>query len=343
MKGNDVMEKLEVSQLIQKILSAVYCGDLFSADKSAIIRDYRAMAKLIHPDVCGEPNAEKAITRLNQLYHAAVQKIENGTWEASNTIFLKRNDGKLFTFRYLHQKTFELGCRYVNDGALVYVLNAGSKKYYDNYLRSSHSLKYADGKMQDSFGKLMPAVKENFIAHDGRHVLVVAKTPDLVPLDLFLQHYGKGLDGRHAAWIISRMNNLCCFLFYNKISLNGFNPFNLFVTPDYHALSILGGWWYAVPYQQRMIGTSKDVYDLMSNVTKTNKLSSPVTDIESMRGIGRYIMNHTVLPKPIQEWIEAGSSSNPMIEFEKWGKALDRAYGVRKFVPIEVDNRLIYQ
>ena len=92
-----------------------------------------------------------------------------------------------------------------------------------------------------------------------------------------------------------------------------------------------------------MIGTSKDVYDLMSNVTKTNKLSSPVTDIESMRGIGRYIMNHTVLPEPIQEWIEAGSSSNPMIEFEKWGKALDRAYGVRKFVPIEVDNRLIYQ
>ena len=70
--------------------------------------------------------------------------------------------------------------------------------------------------------------------------MAIEKKEVVYPLNML----GVLLD-RHVAWIVSRLENLCCLLDYNNMVLNGLTEDNLFVDPVNHQIYLYGGWWFA--------------------------------------------------------------------------------------------------
>lgn len=328
-------------EIIDKILEAEKCGDIFERNETKIRSLFRTYAKRIHPDVCNDPQAQKAFSKLNKLYESALNHISNHTWEETGSVQISQ---KIILKGVKDISSFELGARYVTDTQVAYIFDSGKDKYWYQYVTMAKLVKYGNTKMTDLYSNRMP-VFNKVIDHMSadRRAIILDKTADVYPMDLFLKAYSEQLSGRDIAWMISRMCDLLCFLQYNSIVLNGFTKENLFINPERHSLFIFGGWWYSTMVGYPMLGTNKTVYSCMSPLTKTNKLSTFQTDIESMRHLAsELIKDKTDIPKPILDWIDAGSSDDPIKEYSWWNKVLDAAYGKRKFVVFEADPKKIY-
>ena len=96
-----------------------------------------------------------------------------------------------------------------------------------------------------------------------------------------------------------------------------------------------------------MIGTTKDIFSVMSVTAKGNKKSSYLTDLESVKLLGRQLLGKTncrklaldsTIPKAFVNFLVSGSSNDAYKEYAKWDKALTDSYGARKFIKMEVDN-----
>ena len=337
----------EARELIQKILNAEKAGDIFSPPpvfkESELRKTYHEYAKLIHPDICKEPEAQTAFRILKEFYEYALKD------PYSLSISKPRYGQNYLIFKAQDILAFELGARYVMDNKIVYMLDSGKEPYWTHYMATVTGKRVkceSNPDIKKLYIPLMPEIISSYATEDsGRYALIIRKKSNEYPLDLFLKAYKDKLGGRDIAWIISRMIDLCCFMRCAGIPmvLNGFSERNLFINPDLHSIHIYGGWWYARPLDQKMIGTSKDVYSCMSPKTKTDKLADSATDIECVRSIARSIKDGKLdIPKSMRDWINAGSSYNPIEEKSRWDLALERAYGPKKFTKFEYDPNKIY-
>jgi len=309
-----------------QILNAKKCGDVFSSDKNTAKMQYRELSKRYHPDN-GNGNA-LVMAKINALFLA----IEKEGWEASNKVALGGN-----IYHYLSENDFELGKFYVCDNDAVYVLDPRHEKYYKNAMQRVKSLKYANNKMQDEIGRFMPEIKHSRELEDRRWLIVVKKTDDMFLLSDLLEHFGGNIPAVHAAWIISRLSNICCYLGYMGLAHNGISLNNCFVSPKQHTIALLGGWWYCVKQGEKMIGTQRAIYDLMLD----KKMASPLPDLESAKAIGRGLSKD--YPKAIIKFLHGGSSDNPVTEFGKWSDALTEAFGPRRFIKLDIAKDAIYK
>ena len=333
---------MTTNEILEKILNAEKVGDIFEKDASRIKQQFRNFAKCIHPDVCSDVRSQEAFTKLNKLYETALDYIFTGSWEETGVLQLTP---KVMMAGIRNVSAFELGARYVSDTKIAYVFDSGKDVYFSNYTaKLTQTARFRDSKIKMAYQHKIPMIKTIADMSYGRKAIVVGKTPDDYPMDLFLKAYGDKLTGRDIAWMISRMCDLLCFLYINSsMVLNGFTKENLLICPKSHTISIFGGWWYAALNGASMIGTNKTVYNCMSSLTRTNKVATPQTDIESMHYIcSELVKGKSDIPKPILDWINSGSSDDPIQTYSNWNEALDKAYGQRMFVKFEVDSDKIY-
>jgi hypothetical protein len=335
------MTEHSVTRIIDKILAANKVSDIF-AENEDIKKAYHHYVKLIHPDVCDDPRAQEAFVMLKEYYQYAIQHPD-----AFNKLYFMSGQ-KILLHKALDIQAFELGARYVCEKEVVYIFDAGKEKYYENYKKQVHeTLKnnILDRKILYTYAPVLPRIGDYGKINMGRIVMGVDKPPDEYPFDLFLKAYKDDLGGRDIAWMISRLINICCFLSYGTAptALNAFKEDNLFINPDKHSLHIYGGWWYATPVGEKMIGTSKDIYACMDYKTKTDHISTQLTDMECVRAIARRITEGNVdIQKSMLDWIHSGSLADPIEESRRWDKALEQAYGPRKFIKFTADPAKIY-
>ncbi len=326
-----------------KILASDKCGDLFSNNADKAKEEFRALVKLYHPDRNKDSIAEEVFQKINELYNKAVKMLEDGIWEESNSIrFIEKATGIGRTLNFLKECNFELGVQYISSTKMTYVLDEKNKKYYDNCLDRISKLRYDNTEMEKEFSKYFPKLVANFQTTDGKYVIVMEKTSDVFRLRDILDYYKGEMPDRHVAWIMSRLCNISCYLNHIGVSHNGISLENCFISPQYHSVLVLGGWWYCVDQDEKMIGTQKQIYDMMSPIAKTNKIGSIVTDLESIKLIGRTLLGKAKVPDDFNKWVNSGSSKSPSKEYEKWDKALTGAYGARKFVKMEIEEKDIY-
>ena len=85
----------------------------------------------------------------------------------------------------------------------------------------------------------------------------------------------------------------------------------------------------------------------MSVSAKESKKSSTVTDLESVKLLGRQLLGEInnrklsldrSVPKPFIAFLTGGSGRNAYEEFAKWDKALENSYGKRKFIQMKIKN-----
>lgn len=330
---------MDPQQMINQIMNAKFCGDVFVRDENQIRSDYRNYARAIHPDICSLPDSKQAFEKLNKLHEEALNCIQDGTWFESNILRIPH----MSPIHYLNDIFTEFGARYITDSKVIWMFDPDKIKHKKNFLLMKSKIRFANQKMLDIYKRKIPITWQYDSSGNGRE-LFVEKYPNEYPMDLFLSAYADQLTGRDIAWMVSRMCDLLCFLEYNKIVLNGFDPENLFINPTAHSIAIYGGWQYAAIAGEKMIGTTKHIYNLMPTSVRTSGLASHETDIECVRDIVRGMISKAKgdIPKPIQDWVEFGSVSEPVKEYSRWIKALDKAYGPRKFVKFEVDPNKIY-
>lgn len=331
----------------EDILSMSKCGDLFPNNIDAIKTRYKELVKEWHPDANKNSKAVDVFQKITELYNKALELLEQGTWEKTNYILISKDNGKKIALNYDTVFDFELGTCYVTKTKIVYVLGNDKKKYFDNALDRIKNLKYADKKMEETLGRCMPEIYQTFKTNNGEYVIVLNKTEDVYPLKSVFEYFGNKIQDRHVAWIMSRLCNLTCFLKYNGIVHNGININNVFISPQYHSILLLGGWWYATKENEKMLGTTKDIFSIMSVTAKGNKKSSYLTDLESVKLLGRQLLGETncrklaldtTLPKAFINFLVSGSGNDAYKEFSKWDKSLTDSYGQRKFIKMEVNN-----
>ena len=166
-----------------------------------------------------------------------------------------------------------------------------------------------------------PKVTSGFNLDDGTDILVVAKDEDEYPLRLF----GK-LHGRHVAWIISRLDNLCCVLECHGLGHPQLDPDTVFINPYIHQAYLYGNWW---------------------NVTKNNTLSSDRMHVNTT-AMNLYGLRNTAafslgfndvsevtvredIPAPFADFLKSAPEVNAYSDFEKWDETLIKSFGERRF------------
>ena len=75
---------------------------------------------------------------------------------------------------------------------------------------------------------------------DGSSLLPVRRPKDVFPLAMF-----GCLDPRDVAWVISRMENLCCLLEYSEMGHGGMDLESFFINPFTHQGMLYGSWYLA--------------------------------------------------------------------------------------------------
>ena len=323
-------------------------GDLFDRNIIECKKKYKELIKEYHPD---SKNGDTTVfEHITKLYEKAIGLLSNGLWEKSRYVEFKTSQNKTIMIEYQDLFLFELGTCYVCKTHIIYLLKSDKEKYYKNYIEKTKKLKYENNDMEKVFKICMPDIQTYGKLKTGEYYIVLKKTKDVFPLKNVLNYY-KEIPDRHIAWILSRLSSIACFIQYNHLVHNGINIENCFISPKYHSILLLGGWCYTTKENEKLIGTTKEIYDLMPIKEKTKKISTIETDLESIKAIGRKLtgdedyqkMLDKNLPKPIFNFLTKGSSHSAFTEMEEWDKSLLKAYGERKFIPLYIDEKQIYQ
>lgn len=336
----------------QDILSMKSPGDLFSPDVATMKTEYKRLAKIWHPDVHDDPDlASRVMSKINELYGEGMRLLQEGRWTKSNFVQFRSLDGKLHNISYLAEIPFELGKCYICNSLIVYVVKSEHRQFFDNCATRVENLKFADRNMESEFRRFLPKFVGKFETSEELAV-VMAKPSDFLSLRHVLEHFGGKLPDRHVAWILSSLYNLACFLQFNGIVHNGITIDSYFISPAQHNGMLLGGWWYSTPVGERMLGIPKDVFDILTFRTKSDKTSVHATDLNCIRQLGRQLLgdisgrtlkNRTDIPRPILDWVLGASTNEPMEEYVAWEKTLDAGYGKRKFVHMNVSAADLYK
>jgi len=328
--------------MIDKILNGKY-GDIFPIrDETKIEAYYREYCKLIHPDKNKDPRATEAFMRLGQLKESAIQALHTGEWEEQDTIRFEHISKKRTLFiQYLYHHTTDVCDYYVTEEHIIYTFHLKRKKYYDNFIHwLKYPYKYANPEMRLRFEPMLPHSNAELFETVDKYIVNVPKATNIYPLRAVIDNIWSGkVPDRHWAWITSRLMELVNFLHYNDIVLNGFDLDALFVSLDNHQLYLYGGWWFATKTDEKLIGTTSKIWANMPPRAKASHIGDPITDIESIKLMGRTYCDTP--PDALTYFFQSGSGDS-YNEWEKWEKAIQKAYGERKFIKITATKEEIY-
>ncbi|MBO5056697.1 MAG: hypothetical protein J6C64_10160 [Lachnospiraceae bacterium] len=273
--------------------------------------------------------------------------------EASREEFL-RNDGETIEVNYLTKRKTDICTMYVTRKNVIYIFEKQYEKYAMNYLDMTGKIAYPNEEMEKELRNYVPKYVTDCRLEDGSIFIAIEKREGTYPIRML----GILLD-RHVAWVISRLENLCCLLHYNDMVLNGLTADNLFADPVNHQIYLYGGWWFAGFCGAEISGASADVKPYLENAKgrllfrQADKRSrnSYRTDLEGIRVTASALLGYSdremlkadkLLPAPFRKFLLTPPEADARADFRKWDKVLTESYGERKFIPLSVTEEEIY-
>ena len=316
-------------------------GSLFTeSEESAVEKTYLALAKRWHPDRCLN---QKVMPHINGLRDEALKALRSGTWEVPGRLSFTDRSGVLHWYNYRARLPFELGEMLIGDDFVVYVVTSDNKDLFGNAEAAfRRGFKFADAKMRKEFERYMPRVVESYATNDGRFVLNVAKTEDLLLLSEVTSHFPHGLPPVHSAWIITSLYNIACFLKFSGVTHNAIDASTVFISPQFHSVALLGGWWYSVGEGSKMFALPRRSVNLLPPAMKNGKLAGSTLDGELIRALGRDLVKNTGAPVKLKRWLNLPSNGDPFSEYLNWKKVLKDVWGPPKFHELKLTADEIY-
>ena len=339
-----------------ELLAKTSPAQLFSLpDPTRIHREYQKLVIKWHPDTSSEPLASEVLTHINMLHDQAAKLIDAGIWDCPGTLTLKlmptKSSTKSFlTVNYKKKHSFELGEFFVGDNAVTYVIKPGCDDLVTNFINSVTAFTFPSDRMKEEMVRFLPAFGSIHTEHppitslvtlDGHKVIVVKKNPDQILLRDAVNKLGS-LEPKHSAWVISRLLNIACYLEYNNQTLNDISLDTLYISPEFHTVTVLGGWWYSVPRGSNISVIPRRTLNLLPPKVLATKKASRRTDLELIRQVARDLQVDAT-PEVLKQWAKFPSSGSPKKDFAYWSDvALVEAFGPRKFIILDLKAAQVY-
>lgn len=299
---------------------------------------------------------------LNQSPKAAP---EEGFWVDAGREELVREDGAVMEITCLTKRRTDLCTMYVARRNIIFLFEPEHADYAARYREMTEKLAYPSPEMERELANYVPRVVTECKLADGRIFLAIEKKEGTYPLKML----GTLLD-RHVAWVISRLENLCCLLDYNNMVLNAFTAENLFADPANHQIYLYGGWWFAGYTGSEVHGASESVIPYLkksfhfpgSHLPNPKSRYTAKTDLESIRLVAARLLGYPdraslgeetnsgsgtksvglPLPEPFRRFLLQPPESDARADFARWDKVLAESYGERKFIPLSMTEEEIY-
>jgi hypothetical protein len=305
---------------------------------------YHALARRWHPDMpTGDPNV---FARINELHGRAKHLVEIGTWHVPG-LFEFTAAGKQYRVHYLRSFDFELGKAFLGKTLITYVITKDFADLTENARKIITGLRYPDNETREVMGRYLPKLVEyHETATDV--VIVIAKPADLIRMRDLLTHLGGKIDGKHVAWMVSRMLNLASYLEWAGLTHNDLSLDTLFVCPEHHTVCLLGGWWYAAPVNDKLTAVPIRTLNHSPREVITSKRASLRIDPELVRLTGRELLgdasgmrlvNDPDVRKQIVDWLRMSGPGSAIQDYTQWR---ERILGPRKFVRLPVSATDVY-
>lgn len=323
-----------------QILAVTRPEDLFPGDKDGAQSIYRKMAKAWHPDLA--TGAADVFDHITQLYRRAIEKINGGTWEGPAFVQFETEDKRFFSYQARTSFPFAYGHTIISDDAVVYLFTQDNLDVWARTLQQiTTSFTFANDNMRKECDRYLPHVVAHAHLKDGRHLLAVKKTPDLVRLRDVVTHAGT-LDAKHVAWIVSSLLNLACYLSYTNLVHHDISPDTYFISPEHHSGVLIGGWWATAMRGQSIREVPRRTFEVMPFNAKLVKRASSKTDLELIRLTARECLKGPA-PKPMQTWLATPGTGTAAEQYKQWHMVLDLSFGKRTFVPFPIDVNSVYR
>lgn len=281
---------------------------------------------------------------------------EEGFWVDASREELVREDGAVMEITYLTKRRTDLCTMYVAKRNVIYLFEQEHADYAARYREMTGKLVYPTPDMERELTNYVPRVVTECRLEDGRIFLAIEKKEGTYPLKML----GTLMD-RHVAWVMSRLENLCCLLDYNNMVLNAFTAENLFVDPANHQIYLYGGWWFAGYTGSETPGASESVMPYLKKGGHKSRCTAK-TDLESIRLVAAGLLGYPdreallaatnsdsnpplqrlPLPEPFRHFLLEPPEPNARADFAKWDRVLTESYGERKFIPLSMTEEEIY-
>jgi hypothetical protein len=308
--------------------------DLYPGDIEKARHLYRTLSQRWHPDKSG--GNEVVFARLAGLYHEAIDRLNRGVWEGSAVLTFPCTNGTTQRFAIRASSPFELGQSLVGDDHASYLIDTQHAAFVHHATKWPKGFRFVNPRMEEEFTKYLPQHVVYHSLSDGRHLVRMQKTPDLIRLRDIVTHIG-ALDPKHIAWIVSSLLNLACYLSYADIVHQDISPDTVFISPNTHNVALLGGWWYATRRGVKMTTVPRRTFDLLPFKAKISKLASSQTDLELIRATARECLPPG-LTHPVARWLQEVSRGRAVEQYESWVKML----GERKFTKLSLNADIVY-
>ena len=334
-----------------RILAISTPEDLFS-NKDTLDQTYKNLAKEWHPDINKkDPKSGDVFAHISVLYKEAKQKVLSNSWGHLGVLDIKDYLGKQYKVKYRYQEQFELGKMYVADTVICYVVDERYTRLFKNGVDSIQMIKAPSGPKEEMVQRIIPKIKCTLKSDDSSNILILEKTPDVLPLSVALNYFGGSFEPKTAAWIISCLHNTTCMLKYNKFTHNDISTMTYFISPEYHSGILYGGWWYASKHDSKLVGVPQRSYEIMPLSQKQKKMADPYLDSELLRLTSREILGDPSgfklktmgVPQPMDQWINIPTNRNAYDDYKQWGEVLTLAFGPRKFIPMDINIKKAYE
>ncbi len=276
-----------------------YCGSIQTfSDKDFI--EYREFRKKILQFLVAVADDKETDTKAESFWSYA--EVKNFTMA----------DGDPVTIRYIYEATDDGITMYRSRENVIYHYPENKRHLADEAVNSVTSITFPQAGDKD-LSRCLPAYQGMYELSDKSTLLIYRISSDMYPLSMF-----GNLPYVHAAWIVSRIENICCLLKYNDVAHGGFTPDSIFINPRTHEASVVGNWHKAIR---------------MSSTNETN-------DLKEMRSIITRVIGPLFdsIPDMFKSFLNNPPKGDAYSDFEYWDYVIEHGLGGRHFHKIDTTS-----
>jgi len=331
-------------------LSTREADKLFPGDEKAVKAAFKSLAKAWHPDTNGDPRSAKVFQHLILLRDAALNRNGGGRSAELLKYVIRKSDGTSLLMKCHRIHKGDFGNIIVGRHSVAYEYPADWNDLAAAEEQHVRNFEFADKEMRKEFSRFLAAFDRKFETVGGT-VLVYRRPTDTVLLADLMAHCGR-ISPVHAAWIVSSMINLACYVQWAGFVHGAISPENLLVCPEKHSLVLVGGWGYATEIGKRPKALPRRTVELLPRLAAKGQTISTSADLELIKLTAQEILGapggggmrlQKGVPMPLADWLAQPAGDDAIEEYERWNEVLKDSFGPRRFVNMGVKPADIYK
>lgn len=288
---------------------------------------YRRLAKEWHPDVSAHPKASEVFQHI-----VALRRSQTGGSGKVTIISAKGREEIFLT----PQAETDTGRRWVGPKVFAWSFEK-EPDLAEVFLRHLRSTPFADDGMREQMRTVFPK-NMRIVMHDDEPMLLFPRRGAALLAD-WLGTHGP-FPPVHAAWLGSGMLNIAAWASWSGWSLPALGPETVALNPATHEVMLFAGWEAAAAAGERPVVASRRTLDLCPALASPGYMPPKTLTLDMVRRTLRealgdpsgMMLRANGCPPSMAKWINGPSAQDGREDYGNWMRALERAFGPRRFV-----------